>query len=284
MKPGTTGLGSVNSSGLRFRGEEVQTRTCAWENWTSGDVRWLSWNLSVCLSVCIYAACMHVHACVRTYVRIYYIYISLYSIIYCIVFIDLSMSIQIYPCLSISRWIPIPIYVYVCVRVSLATSKWSSSQRQPRTMACRKSDPWIHLGKTYRKKYRKQILIRKVLGNPHGVPLPIPASQSAQAQPAPSAVKSADPAPASTAAPRPRPSPAPPPRPRPPRGRPAPAVVEAPWSERVATSWIPVVTMASWLFQYQVMVIHDVDDLGVPRWLRKAPFLHNERGMAYGLI
>ena len=131
MKPGTTGLGSVNSSGLRFRGEEVQTRTCAWENWTSGDVHWLTWNISVCLSVCIYAACMHVRACVRTYVSyIYiYIYISLYNLYYILYYIYWSInSIQIYPCLSISRWIPIPIYVYVyiqytvymcvCVRVS----------------------------------------------------------------------------------------------------------------------------------------------------------------------
>ena len=258
MKPGTTGLGSVNSSGLRFRGEEVQTRTCAWENWTSGDVHWLTWNISVCLSVCIYAACMHVRAYVRTYLIYIYIYHYIIYIIYCIIFIDLSIlskSIHVYPYLDEYLYLSMCMSIYsiqytcVCVRVSLATSKWSSSQCQPRTMACRKSDPWIHLGKTYRKKYRKHILV-KVLGNPHGVPLPIPqASQSAQAQPAPSAVKSADPAPASTAAPRPRPSPAPPPRPRRPRGRPAPAVVEAPWSERVATSWIPVVTMASWLFQ-----------------------------------
>ena len=57
-------------------------------------------------------------------------------------------------------------YTYLCVRVSLATSKWSSSQRQPRTMACRKSEipmksPWC---------------------TPF-IPLPIPqASQASQAQ------------------------------------------------------------------------------------------------------
>ena len=148
MKPGTTGLGSVNSSGLRFRGEEVQTRTCAWENWTSGDVHWLTWNISVCLSVCIYAACMHVRAYVRTY--LIYIYHYIIYIIYCIIFIDLSIlskSIHVYPYLDEYLYLSMCMSIYsiqytcVCVCVCL----WPPQNDHPRSAS---RAPWPAASRT----------------------------------------------------------------------------------------------------------------------------------------